>query len=225
VATSRDWYAALLPFFPQEQQFVTASRQPVSPLREFYTQIKSYIYRPLLYIYIPYIYIKEWIISSSFAPLAHEQCASSAFDNVPAIQSKAGRGDVLAERSSEEKISELFAGKDLTKQHGLCAQLYITLSLRCFWLLYWRHFLRLLASGDAERIVAVLDYWFDHSYECLNTARFMPQEFFLGVHSALEALAGASWFRETARVVEERISQDGADAHPWRSIMAHSFGW
>ncbi len=160
---------------------------------------------------------------SSFKEIYIQRKPSRLKKRIGGHENRAMQGQTRAERTAEDEISDLFAGPDIAAQHRLCTQLHTMLSPARFWSLYWQHFLRLLTSDDAERILAVFDFWFDQSYTCLATSQFLPQEFFLGVHSALESAASIPGFRETTRALEERMSQGHKGAHPWYSVVAHYF--
>ena len=125
-------------------------------------------------------------------------------------------------RAFKAEMGKLFEEGEIVEGHEQCMKWYTMVTPPQFWSCYWKNLIQLLTSGNADRILALLLFWFDLSYDALGVSHYMPQEFFVGLHRLFESAATLPGFHETAYAVNEKASDSGT--YHWYSLVAHYFG-
>lgn len=133
-------------------------------------------------------------------------------------------GQACNGRELDVEMSRLFEGDDVSERHSQVARLYAEVSAEQFWASYWKHFIRLLTTGEGEKALAACSFWFERAYDVLDlSSTFLSQGFFLGLSSAWSRASGEKGFHTTvqdmSRLVQQKETGSSGELYPWFPLL------
>jgi hypothetical protein len=169
--------------------------------------------------------VQDFFVEKKSLTGAFVQSAKGALIQLVTGNRKAAKEEEEEAKKQEfaEVVAGLFEKKKAQEQHKQLSKLYNKHPHEEFWSCYWQNFKGIMTSGDVEPGLALLSFWFDQSFETLSRVPYAPQEFFLGLSTALEEVHGEHGFRETARKIHEKASQQLREGYRWYPLVMDYF--
>lgn len=116
-------------------------------------------------------------------------------------------------------VGRLFERKSIVARHKQIPALYNRPGAEYFWSFYWQYFSDILTSGDVDRALIILNFWFDTSYEALGHFEYMPQRFFLSLPRIVKQIKDKRGFHKTIRAIIQKTISSEQEAYQWYPIL------
>jgi hypothetical protein len=91
------------------------------------------------------------------------------------------------QRLFDQEIKMLFEPGKIRERHlGAFKSTYNKRSPEQFWEAYKDHFIQVFLAGNAQRIIELLSFWFDQSFDTLGQEPYLTQSFLIGLPQLFE---------------------------------------